>query len=425
MIDRRNATSSWSGYNHQGKVGIFLALKELFTLINNHKDYKSYKLELEKNGGEDIDISNSTSIVSRHQVKAKKKGKYPNDYTNVRKINSNSCPLGYQISGTTNQNRFLHVICKVSGWDLDEKGFKELFPQAKYVNNESEVQLYKYPDNEEFCKLINDNDSPIDTFCKEFIKKILDFSNHPLKDDKEHIEETLFEIKNLVSTQISKVHDDGKSSYPIINFEEIYKIVISQEKRQKQAIRRAKSILEMLWNNNVEDDINTTIFNEILNLEDNKFEQLLIDLHPDNYISDLKSLNNLDNLVNKDSFKYILYDFIKKCKKEKFTLSSLRYDIAQDSFRLSMINAPKHAVICIRQDIMKNREFIKASFDTHYLINMNIHNVNFFEKLPQDDRKNEQIHSLSTKQSKSIFSNNLKFIDIENTLRKLEEDIDG
>ena len=41
MIDRRNATSSWSGYNHQGKVGIFLALKELFTLINNHKDYKS------------------------------------------------------------------------------------------------------------------------------------------------------------------------------------------------------------------------------------------------------------------------------------------------------------------------------------------------------------------------------------------------
>lgn len=46
--DRRNATSSWSGYNHQGKVGIFLALTELRKLVEKEEDYSSYELILEK-----------------------------------------------------------------------------------------------------------------------------------------------------------------------------------------------------------------------------------------------------------------------------------------------------------------------------------------------------------------------------------------
>ena len=54
--DRRNATSSWSGYNHQGKVGIFLALTELRKLVEKEEDYSSYELIIEKNGGEDVEI---------------------------------------------------------------------------------------------------------------------------------------------------------------------------------------------------------------------------------------------------------------------------------------------------------------------------------------------------------------------------------
>ena len=109
-VDRRNAVSSWSGYNHQGKVGIFLAIRELKKLTDAREDYSKYKLIFEKNGGEDVDICYSTAVVSRHQVKAKKDGKYPNDYANVRTINSENCRTGYQILGTTNQDRYLHVI---------------------------------------------------------------------------------------------------------------------------------------------------------------------------------------------------------------------------------------------------------------------------------------------------------------------------
>ena len=71
--DRRNATSSWSGYNHQGKVGIFLALTELRKLVEKEEDYSSYELILEKNGGEDVEIFQAQTVVSRHQVKSQKK----------------------------------------------------------------------------------------------------------------------------------------------------------------------------------------------------------------------------------------------------------------------------------------------------------------------------------------------------------------
>ena len=61
--DRRNATSSWSGYNHQGKVGIFLALTELRKLLEKEEDHSTYKLIFEKNGGEDVEICQSTRVI--------------------------------------------------------------------------------------------------------------------------------------------------------------------------------------------------------------------------------------------------------------------------------------------------------------------------------------------------------------------------
>lgn len=142
-VDRRNAVSSWSGYNHQGKVGIFLAIRELKKLTDAREDNSKYKLIFEKNGGEDVEICYSTAVVSRHQVKAKKDGKYPNDYANVRTINSENCHTGYQILGTTNQDRYLHVICEVNGWDMDKSTFKESYSGAKYVPNNASIKYRK------------------------------------------------------------------------------------------------------------------------------------------------------------------------------------------------------------------------------------------------------------------------------------------
>ena len=427
-VDRRNAVSSWSGYNHQGKVGIFLAIRELKKLTDAREDYSKYKLIFEKNGGEDVDICYSTAVVSRHQVKAKKDGKYPNDYANVRTINSENCRTGYQILGTTNQDRYLHVICEVNGWDMDKSTFKKSYSGAKYVPNKSKVQLYTYPDGEKYCNLVGGRISPIDDFCIADIKEILKHSNITLSNDEDHIEETLLEINELVSRRISKAHNAGKGVYPVIYFQELNKIITSTEKRQRQSIRRAKNLFALYWNENLDNDADNTVINEILNLAEDDFENLLIDLHPDGKILDLKKINNLDNLVDRYSIKYIFYNFLKWCKEEKFILDNLNYQTNQESFRLSLINAPKAAAGEVKDSIMQNigLRLIRTIFDTDYLINMNIDGRKFFEEHPIHEEGKEKLESGFVGEVKdNIFSSNLEYIDYENTVRKLKEDQDS
>lgn len=427
-VDRRNAVSSWSGYNHQGKVGIFLAIRELKKLTDAREDYSKYKLIFEKNGGEDVDICYSTAVVSRHQVKAKKDGKYPNDYANVRTINSENCRTGYQILGTTNQDRYLHVICEVNGWDMDKSTFKKSYSGAEYVPNKSKVQLYTYPDGEKYCNLVGGRISPIDDFCIADIKEILKHSNITLSNDEDHIEETLLEINELVSRRISKAHNAGKGVYPVIYFQELNKIITSTEKRQRQSIRRAKNLFALYWNENLDNDADNTVINEILNLAEDDFENLLIDLHPDGKILDLKKINNLDNLVDRYSIKYIFYNFLKWCKEEKFILDNLHYQTNQESFRLSLINAPKAAAGEVKDSIMQNigLRLIRTIFDTDYLINMNIDGRKFFEEHPIHEEGKEKLESGFVGEVKdNIFSSNLEYIDYENTVRKLKEDQDS
>ena len=136
-------------------------------------------------------------------------------------------------------------------------------------------------------------------------------------------------------------------------------------------------------------------------------------------------MNNLDNLVNRYSIKYILYNFFRWYKKEKFVLDNLRYQINQDSFRLSLINAPEAAASEVRNDIMKNIGFIRASFDTDYLINMYIDGKKFLEEQPIHEEGIEKLRSgLQGEAWDNIFSINLEYIDYKKTVQKLKGDKD-
>lgn len=419
MVDRRNATSSWSGYSHQGKVGIFLALKELRNLLKSRKDFSDYKLEFEKNGSEDIEISTSKLVISRHQVKAKKKGMYPNDYANVRTIYSNDkCTSGYQIQGTTNKNRFLHVICEVYGWDLNENSFNEKYPKSKYVENKSEVQLYKYPDSKKFCTLTSVNYSPIDEFCKNEIKEILSNLKHSLKDDEIHIDETLFEIKDIVSFRISEAHNNGLGSYPIICFKEIYKIIISTDKREQQSVHKAKMLFEMYWNNNLEESINFELFNDILNLCNDDFKQFVIDLHPNKSIKSLDKKQAIDAVIDENAFGEIFYEFYKQLNQGYFEIDEVKYTTMKSTYRLSLINEKPGEISDLVQKMKENRNFLKASFDVDYLVNGRINEFIFNQKQTSNSLSSSYNDQPSRKDD--IFSNNLEFIDIDKTVEKLK-----
>lgn len=415
--EKNNATSSWSGYNHQGQVGIFLALKELNMLIQNGKDFRDYSVQFEKEDGEDVDIVKWTEVISRHQVKAKKNKKNLNDYKDVL--------TGFKKDGVDENSRYLHTICDVVGFDLSEEEFKELPYKPKFIPNVNNVKLYEYPNGNKYCELSNTSESKIDSFCKDEIKNLLQELSHKLSDDQEHIKETLFELKELLCTKIRLAHESGGGANPIILFTEIYEVVTSTQKREKQAICRAKNLFALYWNENFDNDVDNTIINAILNLADDDFKNLLIDLNPDGKILDLKNMNNLDNLVDRYSIKYILYNFFKWYKKEKFILDNLQYQTNQDSFRLSLINAPEAAAGEVRNDIMKNIGFIRASFDTDYLINMYIDGKKFLEEQPIHEEGIEKLKSgLQGEAWDNIFSINLEYIDYEKTVQKLKRDKD-
>lgn len=143
---------------------------------------------------------------------------------------------------------------------------------------------------------------------------------------------------------------------------------------------------------------------------------------------DLKKINNLDNLVDRYSIKYIFYNFLKWCKEEKFILDNLHYQTNQESFRLSLINAPKAAAGEVKDSIMQNigLRLIRTIFDTDYLINMNIDGRKFFEEHPIHEEGKEKLESGFVGEMKdNIFSSNLEYIDCENTVRKLKEDQDS
>lgn len=106
----------------------------------------------------------------------------------------------------------------------------------------------------------------------------------------------------------------------------------------------------------------------------------------------------------------------------------MHYQTNQESFRLSLINAPKAAAGEVKDSIMQNigLRLIRTIFDTDYLINMNIDGRKFFEEYPIHEEGKEKLESGFVGEVKdNIFSSNLEYIDYENTVRKLKEDQDS
>ena len=408
---KNNATSSWSGYNHQGQVGIFLALKELGELLQKNEDYSSYFAQFEKEDGEDVDIVQNREVISRHQVKAKTTSKNLNDYSDVL--------TGFNIDGIDEDSRYLHTIREVIGFDLSEEEFKKLPNKPKFIPNEYKIKLYEYPDGYKYCELSNQSESKIDNFCKAEIKSILIQCNHGLKEDDDHIGETLFELKDLLCTKIREAHEAGEGANPLILFSEIYEIVTSTQKREQQAIRRAKSLFEVYWNKNIDGNVNEGLFAEILNLPHEEFETFIIDLHPQKSIKILKEMYLIDSLLDEDIFEEIFYEFYKQIKQEFFDISKVRYKSTKSSYRLSLINkkCKNGEVGELVRSIRNNSNYLKSSFDVDYLVNGRINSPFFNQEFL--DNESSSLYNHQPAKGDNLFSNNLEFIDINKTVEKL------
>ncbi|MCB1177975.1 MAG: hypothetical protein KDK36_10385, partial [Leptospiraceae bacterium] len=64
-----DATPSWSGFNYQGKIGLYVALDYIIKHYND-PDFDQYSIEYE--WVEDFSIKKGEDYISIHQVKNKK-----------------------------------------------------------------------------------------------------------------------------------------------------------------------------------------------------------------------------------------------------------------------------------------------------------------------------------------------------------------
>lgn len=231
------ATATWSGYNHQGKVGLFIALREMVSLIEpgatlNAGMFHDWYLEFE--GPEDFDIckqtpcSNPEYIHSRHQVKAYagQEGRIFSGYKKVVKPyttdGGNHMPGFNKTILDENRNtlpnvelpvekRFIHLVQAVPSWKSD------------LANNPNQVSPYKYPSYgntlaRTYCELSNSDiteqqDAPLDKMAFDCLKVLVDGNEFRIK---------LIWIALQVELQkrIADCHITG--SKPKFTFKEVY-----------------------------------------------------------------------------------------------------------------------------------------------------------------------------------------------------------
>lgn len=179
---KRNATSTWSGFSHQGKLGILIALREIERLGSiTDDDLQKWCLEYEVS--EDITIWNNNIVVSKHQVKA--------NNSSGHLYSSYSAAIDkFECTDTPEDARFLHTTRKVTD----------------FKDNTNKVKTYLYPDGKEYCRLADDQ---CFSFCVDAIGSVRTGIS------KEFSKQICHALMGLVAKQIAASHDsmDGTGTH--------------------------------------------------------------------------------------------------------------------------------------------------------------------------------------------------------------------
>lgn len=217
MWDNTNATSSWSWYNHQWFVGIFVALYETLKIYNwkawrsnedVEEDLKKYKIVFEN--AEDFDIKYENTVRSRHQVKAYK-------WWN-KKANYKKAIWKFNFTNLTEDVLcYFHVVCNVDDWDT-YTGFKN---EQQKLNSER-IQLYEYPSFENDNSEIKQKFCPLDETIHTKSQKIISKIREGLY-GRSSSENNLYKLYDLLNEQIYLKHKNGW--YPEISFEKILETI--------------------------------------------------------------------------------------------------------------------------------------------------------------------------------------------------------
>lgn len=441
----RNATSSWSGYIHQGKVGFLVALRQLRRCIETGVSYEEYSIRYEN--AEDFDIiDNNGQVLSRHQVKAYTNGNEREAYSDLFNIQTRKFEdgkekidtKGFQIhefdgSGKAVREvvrsdcRFLHVIVDVPDFKLSKDDYLGKYSdRTKYTDNDSCVSLYAYNQTENlfYCPVSQeDSNDKIRDYCTAEIKEILKLKGNPLNDSISHLKQVYLRyVGSLLDHSIGQAHSE--SGFPEISFGEILSII--EKETPKDEVYEMKNNLTYRWekyrrdyvSDIEEEDIKLMdeINNQLLSLSKDEFYEFVRMMLPHEN-SDENFLELFRNAPMEDIF-YVLLEKIKG-----FSFKAYSYlDDNEKSYRTSLISTQDRPgrIAKIIQEIIGNSEFLKATFNHDFLINRDIDELHIGNRIDEFDGVpgNRYREEWNTGVQHNIFKPNMEFISIKKAKEK-------
>jgi hypothetical protein len=446
VVDKRNATASWSGYLHQGQVGILVALREVNRLLSKGNSINDWSVIFEN--AEDFDIKNDEEVFSRHQVKAYQNAKFPNDVKDVLNtqvyINHELKTKGFQfkkldpVSGTLTEvevkddSRFLHVITEIKGFHLNEKDFNKKYPKPNWICNLHNIKLYKYADGLLYCPLITEGNSTLEDYCLQEIKKYLESINHVEAQIELYQKKIYYSLVNKLDYEIKKRHID--KTHPKISFKFIENILKNNPDEQAYLISTYKRTVlkfvneyiselnEILEDSGGLDDniINrlTKYFSEIFCLDNSSFLQFLRDINPNELISSENiPLPDSFSIIKKDNFKNVFLECLYSISESKYEVQDRGYE-EDGGYILSLIVDPKIKVGLLKRKIGANSMLTESLFSKSYLINKEISE-------PVNIMTNNQVVSLNwgtkPKLSDNVNKSGMRLINVNDAVIELNK----
>lgn len=379
-----DASPSWNGYNHQGKVGIYVALKMMEDIPK--EDMNKYELELE--WFEDFSIKKEGKYKFIHQVKT-----YADTATSKYK-EAIWLLLAKLLDIEELEGAFLHVTQKLTNFDkLEEKLLTYVMSEDDKKNEEAtskEIKNGKYATPKECHDKVKESGKYHEVFRKfalydyddgkqycslEGIEEVTKEKLHQLIGDlatETRVERAYYYLLGLVDRNIRERHIDIQTGFKkekvSINFLDIQNIVykdfelISKEYAsyylKNEFYNISQSYLEDLKEeyeakiiSEEEHLILCKILKEINELDDEQFLDFCLRITPNNEVDKelpehiIKMINQcLNKTALNDGFFEILKQIKREFKDKKWTYNKKNSDGMNITYLPSTITDDDHPI---------------------------------------------------------------------------------
>ncbi|MEX1014578.1 MAG: ABC-three component system protein [Candidatus Paceibacterota bacterium] len=351
-MSNRNATASWSGYSHQGKVGIYLALKT----INDQEGEINDDLILDYEKQEDVRLLQNGQPIEVHQVKAYKGKDTIGSYTDALK-KFETCDGG----------NYLHTIDNIRNWDrLTEEQNPKNIERYKYRNGNSHCGLDEISDIiiEEIQSQLRSIEHPeaqnagyanvIKNYLLGELDNMLRFSHHNRKYNPQF---SLGRISELVTTN------------PDITNSKLCSI----RQRFYSVYERYIADIEDLGFEITDDhfDRMKKIISDIYCLKDEEFEQFLRNINP--HSTSKKSISNsltTDDFFSHNSFSNVFMEVLQSVTNSLLELDEMHIQkyYVKDKYVLTSIDESSIRQRTVARDIAINPNIDFSKYEADYMI---------------------------------------------------------